>query len=279
MLDTSSPGFSRADHDHLFEVSPSVTAAQQTAIYPQSVASGDPRSNGIVLWTRVDPTQQASPSADAVAWQIGTDPGFTPATVLLEGVAAIANDKDGTVKIAIADAALGAFTQFYYRFLYNQVPSRVGRFKTLPLPTDSLAELRFGYVVCQDYGNGYYNALTYLAEEQVDYVIHLGDYIYETIDSGSFQNNPVRTVPPFPSGGQVRRTSTTTGIFTRSIVPTQANRLCTKTLPISCSGMITSLQMIAIRTSVPITTLRPLLQRRRNRHFASPPIRPGASTG
>jgi alkaline phosphatase D len=57
--------------------------------------------------------------------------------------------------------------------------------------------------VCQDYGNGYYNALQYLAQEQIDYVVHLGDYIYETIAAPSFQNNPVRTVPPFPSGGAI----------------------------------------------------------------------------
>ena len=119
------------------------------------------------------------------------------------GVAIIANDKDGTVKIPVANAALKPFTAYHYRFIYNQVPSRTGTFKTLPLATASLAELKLGYVVCQDYGNGFYNALTYLAQEQVDYVIHLGDYIYETINSGSFQNNPVRTVPPFPSGGAI----------------------------------------------------------------------------
>ena len=202
VLDPSLSGVSEADRDVLFQIS-AATAAQQAAVYPQSVASGDPRSNGIVLWTRLDPTQQASPSGDMLAWQIATAPGFAPASVLIEGVAVIASDKDGTVTIPVANAVLQPFTQYYYRFLYNGVPSRTGSFKTLPLPTDSLAQLKLGYVVCQDYGNGYYNALTYLAAEQVDYVVHLGDYIYETINSGSFQNNPVRVVPPFPSGGSI----------------------------------------------------------------------------
>ena len=203
MLDPSFSGLPQADIDVLFEVNASATAAQQAAIFPQSVASGDPLTNGIVLWTRVDPAQQQGPSGDMLAWQIATDPGFAPATVLIEGVALIDPNKDGTVKIPVANSVLHPFTQYHYRFLYNQVSSRTGHFKTLPLPTTSLAVLKLGYVVCQDYGNGYYNALTYLAGEEVDFVIHLGDYIYETINSGSFQNNPVRIVPPFASGGPI----------------------------------------------------------------------------
>ena len=203
VLDPSLSGLPQADTDALFEVDASAGAAQQAAIYPQSVASGDPRPNGIVLWTRVDPAQQQGPSGDTLAWQIATDPGFAPATILIEGVASIDPNKDGTVKIPVAHSVVNPFTQYHYRFIYNQVSSRIGHFKTLPLETTSLSQLKLGYVVCQDYGNGYYNALTYLATEQVDFVVHLGDYIYETIDSGSFQNNPVRIVPPFASGGPI----------------------------------------------------------------------------
>jgi alkaline phosphatase D len=137
-----------------------------------------------------------------VAWQIASDPGF--ANVLIYGVALVnAASKDSTVKFSVANSVLTPFTTFYYRFLYNGVTSRTGRFKTLPLPTVSPAALKLGFIVCQDYGNGYYNAFTYLAQEQMDYIVHLGDYIYETIASPSFQNNPVRTVPPFPSNGAI----------------------------------------------------------------------------
>ena len=203
MVDASLSGLPQDDRDTLFEVDFEITAARQGAVYPQSVASGDPRVDGIVLWTRVDPTQQACPAGERLAWQIGTDVEFGPGTICLEGVAIIAADKDGTVKIPVSNPGLEPFTQYHYRFIYNKVASRTGHFKTLPLATADLAKLKLGYVVCQDYGSGYYNALTYLAREQVDYVVHLGDYIYETIHSGSFQNNPVRTVPPFPSGGPI----------------------------------------------------------------------------
>ncbi len=203
MLDPRLPGWSAADSSRLLQVNSAVSPEQQAALYPQSVASGDPRPDGVVLWTRVEPSLQGGPSSDRIAWQIGTDAGFASGTVLLEGVALISSTADSTVKVSVANRALQPFTLYYYRFLYNQIPSRTGRFKTLPLATASLPQLKLGYVVCQDYGNGYYNALAYLAQEDVDYVVHLGDYIYETIGDPSFQATPVRPVPPFASGGVI----------------------------------------------------------------------------
>ncbi len=204
VLDPSLSGLSQEEISALFTVNANVTASDQTALYPQSVASGDPRSDGIVLWTRIEPTLQSDPSNDMIAWQIASDPSFAAMSLLIEGVALVdAVNRDSTVKFSVANSALAPFTVFYYRFIYNGVPSRTGRFKTLPLSTIALAELKLGFIVCQDYGNGYYNAFTYLAEEQVDYIVHLGDYIYETIAAPSFQNHPFRTVPPFASGGAI----------------------------------------------------------------------------
>ncbi len=203
VLDPRLTGWSAADSSRLFQVNSATTPEQQAALYPQSVASGDPRPDGVVLWTRVEPSLQGGPSSNRIAWQIGTDAGFASGTLLLEGVALIASTADSTVKVSVANRALQPFTLYYYRFLYNQIPSRTGRFKTLPLATGWLPQLKLGYVVCQDYGNGYYNALAYLAQEEVDYVVHLGDYIYETIGDPSFQATPVRQVPPFASGGVI----------------------------------------------------------------------------
>lgn len=188
-------GLDDAQESSLFAVSDAATQQLQTASYPQSVASGDPSANGIVLWTRVDPSVQIA--GDQIAWQIASDPAFL--NVLVKGTGTISAAADHTVKLPISKNALQPFTLYYYRFIYNQVASRTGRFKTLPALGSSLAELKLGYVVCQDYGNGYYTALAHLAQEHMDYVVHLGDYIYETISS-NFQGSPARTVPPFPSG-------------------------------------------------------------------------------
>ena len=179
-----------------FVVSPAATANEQASTFPQSVASGDPRPNGVVLWTRVDPQRQLA--GNIVAWQISTTPDFQG--LIVNGLATLSKENDNTVKLPVSDSHLQPYTTYYYRFLYSGIASRAGRFKTLPNPNSAPASIKFGFVVCQDFGNGYYNALRFLAGEQLDYVVHLGDYIYETIASPSFQSNAVRTLPPFPSG-------------------------------------------------------------------------------
>jgi alkaline phosphatase D len=203
VLDPSVAGLSNSDMQNLFPKNAAATPEQQSVTYPQSVASGDPRPNGVVLWTRVDPSQLSSSSNDLAAWQISSRNSFATGDILIEGVAMLQQGRDFTVKVSVSSTVLQPYTSYFYRFLYNGVPSRTGQFRTLPAENANLSQLKLGYVVCQDYGNGYYNALQYLAQEQIDYVVHLGDYIYETIAAPSFQNNPVRTVPPFPSGGAI----------------------------------------------------------------------------
>jgi alkaline phosphatase D len=195
-------GLSAEDMNALFALDPAYTAQDQAATYPQSVASGDPQANGIVLWTRIAPSAMGAPSGDTVAWQIAADPGFASTSILVQGVATVDPALDNTVKLPVANAVLAPYSVYYYRFIYNQVPSRTGRFKTLPTATAALAQLKIGYVVCQDYNNGYYTALSYLAQEDVEYIVHLGDYIYETVT----QTNAVRAVPPFASGGTIPQT-------------------------------------------------------------------------
>ena len=181
---------------------PAYTAQDQAATYPQSVASGDPQPNGIVALDARCSHGDGRSLRRHIAWQIASDQAFDPASILVQGVATVDPALDNTVKLPVSNAVLALYSVYYYRFIYNLVPSRTGRFKTLPAATAELAQLKIGYIVCQDYNNGYYTALNYLALEDVEYVVHLGDYIYETIT----QTNAVRTVPPFASGGTFRRT-------------------------------------------------------------------------
>ena len=186
-----------------FLVDAAKTAASQAATYPQSLASGDPNPNGVVLWTRVNPTAMAQ-GVDTVSWQIAESPGFVGGSVVLQGTVSILAQNDNTVSLPIANTALTPFTVYYYQFIYNGVASRTGRFKTLPLATDTVAQLNVGLANCQDYSNGFYNAYAYLAKEELDVVLFLGDYIYEYLDDGvgGPGNGPVRVVPPYPSGAQ-----------------------------------------------------------------------------
>jgi alkaline phosphatase D len=144
----------------------------------------------------VDPNFQIG--GDIVCWQISGTPDFS--SLLTQGFSTLTVATDNTAKLPIsAPGIVQPFSVYYYRFIYNGIPSRTGRFKTLPLPTATVPELKIAFVVCQDYGNGFYTAFAHLAQEQADYVIHLGDYIYETIAS-NFQGNPARVIPAFPSG-------------------------------------------------------------------------------
>lgn len=160
--------------------------------FPQSVASGDPAPGGIVLWTRVLPEPRDRDGSVKVGYRIAlddersdTDAFLSP---ILSGVAQTNPGRDFTVKMQVQNQKLRPGTKYRYRFYINGKRSRSGRFKTLPEPGANVASSRFGYISCQDYTNGYYSALYHLErEDELDFIVHLGDYIYETVAEGNFQ--------------------------------------------------------------------------------------------
>lgn len=154
--------------------------------FPQSIASGDPRAESIVLWTRVTP---ADPAADAtVRLEVALDEAFSMSLSLStsELVAEAAHDHCVRVKVD----GLEPGTRYYYRFTHEGQRSRTGRFKTAPAPGNDVP-VRFAIVSCQDYVGRYYNSLLALldeAQDDLDFVVHLGDYIYETTGDPSFMS-------------------------------------------------------------------------------------------
>jgi alkaline phosphatase D len=192
-------GISRAEAQELFEVD---ATRSPEKVFPQSVASGDPQPRGIVLWTRVNSKiARRGANLARVAYEISESEDFS--NPILQGVAETNPSRDYTVKVQLdSRSELEPFTTYYYRFIFQRTENRPGRFKTLPAASAELSSLRLGYTSCQDYTNGYYHALRFLADEQpeLDYVLHLGDYVYETVDEESFQRGQVRTIK-FPDGG------------------------------------------------------------------------------
>ncbi len=152
------------------------------AVFAWGVASGDPAPDGVVLWTRV-PASPGTPVG--VRWQVAADAAMRD--VVAAGCATATAATDWTVKVRVRDPALEPFTAYWYRFGALGATSPAGRFKTLPDPASTLGRLRLGYVSCQDYTSGRFNALAELADADVDYVLHLGDYIYETVSDPRFQ--------------------------------------------------------------------------------------------
>ncbi len=143
------------------------------------VASGYPAADGVVLWTRLapDPLNGGGmpPEKVPVEWQIATDARMEK--VVQRGVAIADPGWAHSVHIEVSGLDPGRW--YWYRFRAGAEVSTVGRTRTAPAMGAPLDRLRFAYASCQQYEHGYYTAYRHMAEEDIDLVVHLGDYIYE----------------------------------------------------------------------------------------------------
>ena len=170
---------------------PPVVTEDTSPFFPQSVASGDPRPESVVLWTRV--ADEEDPSADRrLTVEVGLDPIFTVLIASKVDLPAAALH-DHNVKVKVT--GLRPSTVYYYRFTYEKngkkLRSRVGRTKTAPAATE-VRKVKFAVGTCQDFIGRYYNSWQRLLllpeEDDLDFVIFLGDYIYETTGDPGFQS-------------------------------------------------------------------------------------------
>jgi alkaline phosphatase D len=142
------------------------------APFYHGVASGDPLTDRVIIWTRITLDPVVEPVA--VNWTIATDTAFT--SVINSGTVTTDSSKDYTIKADVT--GLQPNTWYYYKFTYNSTSSVIGRTKTLPVGT--VNNLRFAVTSCQDYQDGFYNAHRHISERNdIDAVLFLGDYTYE----------------------------------------------------------------------------------------------------
>jgi alkaline phosphatase D len=157
------------------------TAAPKFTADPFSlgVASGDPLPDGVVLWTRLapDPLNGGGmpPQAFTVRWEIAEDEGMRK--IVKRGEAVAAPELGHSVHVEAQ--GLKPASWYWYRFMIGSAVSPVGRTRTAPPPDARLANLAFAFASCQHYEMGHYTAFKRMADERLDFVIHLGDYIYE----------------------------------------------------------------------------------------------------
>jgi alkaline phosphatase D len=145
--------------------------------FDHGVASGDPTPDSVILWTRV--TTGAADDVE-LALEIGEDPNLTRLTRRASAVALA--DRDHTAKTELRE--LEAATSYYYRFRAGRALSPIGRFRTTERA--ELARLRLAVVSCSSFAHGYFHAYREIAARpDLDAVVHLGDYIYES-GSGTF---------------------------------------------------------------------------------------------
>lgn len=160
-------------------------ADQDLAPFLHGVASGDPLADRVVIWTRVDPGPDRSRTI-RVSWVVARDPALR--NVVARGTTAAVAERDWCVKVDVTGLDPG--TTYYYGFVSQGRSSLTGRTKTAA----GADHLRFAVVSCSNFRAGYFNAYARIAErEDLDAVIHLGDYIYE---SGSASSDIGRASQP-----------------------------------------------------------------------------------
>jgi len=142
------------------------TAHAAQPVFEHGVASGDPLPDGVLLWTRVVTTS-------AIRWEVARDEDFR--RIVRRGVTRTSAARDHTVKAEVH--GLEPNTRYWYRFRAGDVVSPVGRTKTAGCGS----ELNFGVVSCANWSMGHFAGYGFLAQQDLDAVIHLGDYVYEGV--------------------------------------------------------------------------------------------------
>lgn len=147
------------------------------------VASGDPLPNAVVLWTRLapaplEPTGGMGTRPEVVFWQVACDEQFR--RIERSGVTLARAERGHSVHVDVR--GLDAARTYYYRFWAGGHYSPVGRTRTAPDYWRAHAyDVRFAFASCQHFEQGFYTAYKHMAEEDLDFVVFLGDYIYEGV--------------------------------------------------------------------------------------------------
>jgi alkaline phosphatase D len=165
------------------------------------IASGEPASDGFVIWTKVAPKPLerggGMPKKPVeVEWTIATDERMRQVTN--KGTAIAHPELGHSVHVEISGLRPGY--DYFYQFTISGERSPIGRARTLPAPGASIKELRFGVAGCQIYEDGFYTAFRRIAAEQFDFVFHYGDYIYAygVVKPGDRPRPVVRVMPGDP---------------------------------------------------------------------------------
>lgn len=160
--------------------------AERANAFAHGVASGDPLDDRVVIWTRVSGAGDGGADLD---WAVSVDP--TQQDVVAAGTARAEPGNDFTVSVDVAGLQPG--TTYWYSFSALGHRSPIGRTRTLGGPQAS--HVRLAMVSCAKYNAGFFNAYARIAERQdLDFVLHLGDYIYEAAQKPPASQTPAADI-------------------------------------------------------------------------------------
>lgn len=154
------------------------------AQFLHGIASGDPMQDAVILWTRVTPDSAGDVK---VSWQVASDAAFSQ--LVTTGEMITNANRDYTVKV---DArGLRAGQNYFYRFMTGDKTSVVG--KTRTLPEGEVSSVKLAVMSCANFPAGYFNVYELAAaQNELDAVVHLGDYIYEYARGGYASENAAK---------------------------------------------------------------------------------------
>jgi alkaline phosphatase D len=154
------------------------SGAASAPLFTLGVASGDPTPDSVILWTRLapDPLNGGGmpPLPVLVHWRVAHDPALT--RIVAYGTAVAWPGLAHAVHVDVR--GLSPDRWYYYQFIAGGIESPIGRTRTLPARDAHVDAFRFAVVSCQNWQGGFYSAYRNLARDEVDLVVHLGDYIY-----------------------------------------------------------------------------------------------------
>ena len=178
---------------------------EQRDLYPEGVASGDPTSNGVILWTR---RPSAGGKKVTLLCEVSDDSSFT--RIVAKAKSVLSADSDWTTRVLVG--GLKPATEYWYRFTDDDgAGSRIGRTLTAPRDDDP-RPVRFAFVSCQNANFGAQNAYRRMIfedekaarEDRLGFVLHLGDFIYELVwypqDRAEYYDRKVRDILQYAHG-------------------------------------------------------------------------------
>ncbi len=171
---------------------PTVPPDLKTDNFFEGVASFDPTSTSVIIWTRFTVDAKESPVSGIVLnWQVATDGAFE--NVVRSGEVGVFSEHDYTVAVDVQE--LDSNSKLYYRFfnIETNTVSVIGETITLPSAGDSVTNVKLAVCSCANYAAGLFNVYGAMANSDADVIVHLGDYIYE-YGEGEYGTNE-NTVP------------------------------------------------------------------------------------